>query len=36
MDGLGGLKDKEYHAEVMRRVNAAYDQLHDWHYSGRK
>jgi len=36
MPGLGGLKDKEYHAELQRRVNEEYDKLHQWHYHGVK
>jgi glycerol-3-phosphate O-acyltransferase len=30
-DGLGGLKDKEFTAEVQQRVDAAYKGLVDWH-----
>mmetsp|Transcript_30885 Transcript_30885/g.52255 ORF Transcript_30885/g.52255 Transcript_30885/m.52255 type:complete len:387 (+) Transcript_30885:95-1255(+) len=32
-DGIGGLKDKEYKAEVEASVKAAYDELSAWHDS---
>ena len=32
-DGLGGLKDKEFTADIQQRVNAAYAQLVEWHNS---
>jgi hypothetical protein len=32
-DGLGGLKDKEFTADIQQRVNTAYAQLVEWHNS---
>jgi len=30
-DGLGGLKDKEFTADIQTKVNAAYQRLVEWH-----
>lgn len=35
-DGLGGLKDKEFLAELQGRVNKAYESLTQWHEGGAK
>ena len=32
-DGLGGLKDKEFTADIQRRVEASYQDLVTWHKS---